>query len=401
MEPDEPAAPRSAAPSVGPVEAWHDFCRRLAAAGESVLTDPMVSDDRDRAEGLRALTRQVTFALQHAMEFRDPDFPAFHRYDDDVTKWGGPNADNNYLRCAIDPTGTYRLSADVTGCREAILSLGEGDMQLGQYGVFSECSLRDLDIVDGRLDVIISPDHHDGNWMATDPVVRQLTIRVYVVDWSDDAIPVFHIERLDRHVDRPAPLTPTRAAAALDEAAHWVETSMPYWLRYLDRARPEGMDNQLFSPGGAKGGAVNIVYGAGYWNLADDQAWVITFDEPDAFHWSIQTHTWPWFESGDLAHAQTSLNDQQAHIDTDGRVRVVVSRHDPGVPNWLDTEGRPVGMVAYRWIWTADRPTPEGTVVGLDAVIDRLPDDHPRVSPAARAEKAAERRRAVHRRFRR
>jgi hypothetical protein len=128
---------------------------------------------------------------------------------------------------------------------------------------------------------------------------------------------------------------------------------------------------------------------------------VITFDEPDAFHWSIQTHTWPWFESGDLAHAQTSLNDQQAHIDTDGRVRVVVSRHDPGVPNWLDTEGRPVGMVAYRWIWTADRPTPEGTVVGLDAVTDHLPDDHPRIPPAARAESAAGRRRAVHRRFRR
>ncbi|MEZ5168078.1 MAG: hypothetical protein R2695_16920 [Acidimicrobiales bacterium] len=220
--------------------------------------------------------------------------------------------------------------------------------------------------------------------MATDPVVRQLTIRVYVVDWAADAIPTFHIERLDRAGDRPAVLTVERAATALDEAAHWIETSVPYWLRYIDRARPEGLDNQLFAPGGAKGGAVNIVYGAGYWQLRDDEAWLITFERPDAFHWSIQTHTWPWFESGDLAHATTSLNDQQAHVDADGTVRVVVSAVDPGVPNWIDTEGRPVGMVAYRWIWARTTPTPTGEVVALTDLAAHLPDDHPSVGPAAR-----------------
>lgn len=382
-------------------EAWEDFCQRLAAAGRTVLSDPMAQGEREQAEGLRSLTRQATFAIQHAMEFRDPDFPAFHRFDDDVTKWGGPNADNNYLRCAIDPAGTYRLTADVAGCREAILSLGEGDMQLGQYGVFSEVSFRDLDIPGDQLDIVISPDHHDGNWMATDPLVRQLSIRIYVVDWAVDAIPTFHIERLDRAEDRPAVLTVERAQQSLDEAAHWVETSMPYWLRYIENARPEGSDNILFSPGGAKGGASNIVYGAGYWQLDDDQAWVITFDQPDAFNWSIQTHTWPWFESGDLAHAQTSLNDQQAHIDADGRVRVVVSHQDPGVPNWIDTEGRPTGMVAYRWIWTENRPTPDGTVIDLDDLRRHVPADHPATDPDARRTALAARRHAVHRRFRR
>jgi hypothetical protein len=102
-------------------ESWQEFCQRLSDLGTTVLADQMTTSPRDQAEGLRCLTRQVTFALQHAMEFREPNFPAFHRFDDDVTKWGGPNADNNYLRCAIDPAGTYRLTADVGGCREAIL----------------------------------------------------------------------------------------------------------------------------------------------------------------------------------------------------------------------------------------------------------------------------------------
>ena len=380
-------------------ESWQEFCQRLSDLGTTVLADQMTTGPRDQAEGLRCLTRQVTFALQHAMEFRDPDFPAFHRFDDDVTKWGGPNADNNYLRCAIDPAGTYRLTADVGGCREAILSLGEGDMQLGQYRVFSEVSLRDLTIGDDQLEIVISPDKHPGNWMATDPIVRQLSIRVYVVDWLADAIPEFHIERLDRDDDRPAVLDIERAGAALDEAASWVETSMPFWLRYIERAR--GADNTLFSPGGAKGGAVNIVYGAGYWNLTDDEAWVITFDQPEAFHWSVQTHTWPWFESGDLAHAQTSLNDLQTHIDADGKVRIVVSHHDPGVPNWIDTEGRPTGMVAYRWIWATTTPTPDGEVVALADVKRLLPADHPVTTPDDRREALARRRHAIHRRFRR
>ena len=383
------------------IAAWQDFCRRLADAGAAVLGDPMVASPRDEAEGLRALTRQMVFAVHDAMEFGDPDFPAFHRFDDDVTKWGGPNADNNYLRCAIDPAGTYLLSADVSGCRGAILSLGEGDMSLGKYGVYSEITLDDLDIVDGRLTLTISPEEQTGNWMPTDPAARQLSIRVYIVDWENDPIPDFTIERLDRPSDRPAPLTVERASAALDEAANWVETSMPYWLRYIERARPQGLDNTLFSPSGAKGGSSNIAYGAGYWSLDDEQAWVITFDRPEAFHWSIQTHTWPWFESGDLAHAQTSLNDQQTHVDTDGRVRVVVSHADPGVPNWIDTEGRPAGMVAYRWIRATTTPTPEGTVVAVGDLETCLPADHPRISAEQRRAALAARRRSVHRRFRR
>ena len=57
-----------------PIVAWQDFCRRLA--------------------------------LRHAMEFRDADLPAFPRFDDDAT-------------------ATHRRTADVSGCREAILSLGD------------------------------------------------------------------------------------------------------------------------------------------------------------------------------------------------------------------------------------------------------------------------------------
>ena len=389
--------------SLDPADAWRLFCDRIGEAGAAALADPMADGARNQAEGLRCLTRQLVFAVQHAVEFRDPDFPAFHRYDDDVTKWGGPNTDNHYLRCAIDPSGRYRLTADVTGCRDAILSLGEGDMQLGQYGVFSEVSLGDLHLTGGRLEVMIGPERPEGaaDWMATDPAVRQLTIRVYVCDWTADAIPDFYIERLDRPADRPTRLTVERMAGALDEAADWVERSIPFWLRFMEQARQRNTDNMLSPPLPAKGGADNIAYGGGFWNLEEDEAWLISFEPPEAFTWSIQTHTCPWFESGDLAHAQTSLNDVQAHTDRDGVVRAVVSHHDPGVPNWIDTEGRPVGMCIYRWVGASDMPAADAVAVPLAELRRHLPADHPTVTEDQRRRQLDARRQGVHRRFRR
>ena len=389
--------------SPDPADAWRQFCGRIAEAGAAALADPIAAGERSQAEGLRCLTRQLVFAVQHAVEFRDPDFPAFHRFDDDVTKWGGPNADNHYLRCAIDPSGLYRLTADVAGCRDAILSLGEGDMQLGQYGVFSEVALGDLHLHNDRLAVMIGPERPEGaaDWMATNPAVRQLGIRVYVCDWSADAIPDFYIERLDRPSDRPERLTVDRIAAALDEAADWVERSVPFWLRFMEQSRERNTDNVPAPPTQARGGADNIAYGGGFWNLGADEAWLISFEPPEAFTWSIQTHTWPWFESGDLAHAQTSLNDMQAHTDRDGVVRALVSHEDPGVPNWIDTEGRPVGMCIYRWVGASAMPAADAVVVPLAELRQYLPADHPTVTEDQRRQQLEARRRGVHRRFRR
>jgi hypothetical protein len=120
---------------------WAAFCDRLKAVGQRILQDDFPSAPRERAEGFRHLGRLAVFALQWSLDFSDPEFPAFYRYDDDVVKWGGPNADNHYQRAKIDPRGTYRITGNVAGLRELILSTPEGDMQLGQLRVFEERNL--------------------------------------------------------------------------------------------------------------------------------------------------------------------------------------------------------------------------------------------------------------------
>jgi hypothetical protein len=393
---------RSAGEQLVRGEAWRDFCRRLEAVGERILADDFPSDPHGRAEGFRHLGRITTYALQWFLDFQDGEFPAFHRYDDDVVKWGGPNADNHYLRAKVDPRGSYRLSLDARGLRELILSTPEGEMQLDQYRVFAERSLADLEVgADGRLEVILSAEEHPGNWMPLHPETDHVLVRLYVSDWDRDAAPPVYIERIGKEGLAPARLEPATVATALDRAATWVERTVVYWMRFLTMRRAQAQDNVLSPPQTVPGGAADILYGAGWWKLAPDEVLLIECAAPAARYWSFLLYSAPWFESLDVANRSTSLSGEQMQIDEDGRFRLVVSAVDPAIPNWLDTEGRPDGLVSYRYVWSSDAPVPASRVVKVRSLREHLPAFTPSFDGAARRDQIVRRRRAIARRFRR
>ena len=89
----------------------------------------------------------------------------------------------------------------------------------------------------------------------------------------------------------------------------------------------------------------------------------------------------------------------QAHVDEDGRVRIVVGRSDPGTPNWIDIGHRPEGLLVYRYVGTRTRPVPEGLTVPIATVRVHVPADHPVVDAAARRAGLARRRALVRRRY--
>lgn len=382
-------------------QSWARFCGRLADLGRRIEEPDFPGDDRGRAEGHRYLTRLLVFALRMELEFADPAHPAFFRYEDPWTQWGGPNADNMYQRATIDPAGSYRIWLDATGISQLLVSLSDGDMALGQFGVYGERALDELDVADdGRLEIVISPERHSGNWIPMNPDARLVTIRQFQADWDHDRVAVAHIERLDGDGASPPPPDPAGVADGLDRAATWVEASLVFWNDYLRDALEAATVNEMSSPRSPPGGADNIAYGSGFWDLADHEALVVTCERPDADYWSFQIHTLNWFESGDFAQRQTSLNHAQTHVDGDGRIRIVVAHRDPGTPNWIDTEARPIGLLAYRWVRARTMPTPTAEVVPLDGLARYLPADHPAITPAGRRAALARRRRQVLARYR-
>jgi hypothetical protein len=376
--------------------AWQTLCDRLAAIGERIAADPYPATGPEHAVGVRHLARQLVLALQGELEHGDPAHPSFHRYEEPWAQWGGANPDNVYTRAAIDPAATYRVRGTAAGVRTAIFSLVEGDMHLGKYGVFEERTLAELAVADdGAFELWISPDAHDGNWMATHPDARYLLVRQYVCDWERDRAAVLAIDRVDTDGIPPAPPTEPELTDALVRATDWVEHSVDYWCTYVERARASLPRNRMAPPGTPKGGAPNIAYGAGWWDLGPDDALVLTSERPDADYWGFTVHHRFRLDSGDFASRSTSLNMTQAFVDDDNSVRIVIAASDPGVPNWIDTESRPEGMLVYRSIGTRTRPVPDAVVVPAGEVREHLPATHPHVGPAQRREQLARRRAAV------
>ena len=85
----------------------------------------------------------------------------------------------------------------------------------------------------------------------------------------------------------------------------------------------------------------------------------------------------------------------QTAVDDDARIRLVVAHDDPGVPNWIDTEHQPEGMLVYRSIGTRSRPDARvPQVVPIAALRDHLPARIRSIDAAERREQLARRRAA-------
>jgi hypothetical protein len=382
-----------------PSDPWRGLCDELLRVADSLGEEPFPQDGRGRAEGMRHLARQLLIALEGELEHSDPRNPSFHRYEEPWSQWGGPNPDNVYLRAVVDPAATYRVSGNVDGVRAAIFSVCEGDMHLGQYRVFGERTLNSFNVADdGAFECILSTREHSGNWLPLHDEARLFLVRQYQCDWARDRVARLHIDVVDGDISPRVPAV-ADVGAALRRAGEWVARSVEYWCAYAERARQAIAPNTVVPPTTPRGGAPNIAYGSIWWALAAEDALVIEFDEPDADYWGWTIHNRFWFDSGDFANRQTSMNRSQTYVDADGRVRLVVSARDPGVPNWIDTEDRREGMLVYRYVGARTKPVPTARVAAYDAVRSVFPDGHPSVSAEQRRSAIAARRAAVYGRY--
>jgi len=380
--------------------AWRVHQDRIRSAGERISGDGFPTDPRLRAEGYRYVKRLEALARQIYIEFPSTTHPMLFRYGDDTTPFGATNIDNNYYRAMLDPTGTYRLSADVTGVKEILFSVQDGEFVFGRVDVLAEAGLGDLEISDGHLELVLGGPERPSNWLPLGPDAAYLNVREFVSDWEHDALAEFHLERLD--TDTPVEnLTPAALVTAFDQAATWVEASVETWQQYAAMLRQFTPVNELAAPRPAEGGAQNMLHGGTQWDLEAHQALVAEFDRPEATYWSIQTYVIDWMQPLDFVNRVTGLNDGQLRVDDDGKVRIVLAHTDPGVPNWLDTSGLRQGLLTYRYVKPTVAPAPTTVLVDVASVRHHLPDSTPVVTAEDRAAQVAARRRGIARRFRR
>ena len=99
----------------------------------------------------------------------------------------------------------------------------------------------------------------------------------------------------------------------------------------------------------------------------------------------------------DFQNRQTSLNGWLAHIDADGKVRLVIGASDPEHPNWLDTAGNRRGIICYRLLdCTRALAEPRCCVVQAEQLAEVLPAEAARPEADARRTRRLLLRRRLH-----
>jgi hypothetical protein len=375
--------------------AWSAFCDALKQAGDRILEPDFPDSELERAEGFRHLAQQAVCWLTWGVGHGDPDDPRFMRQNDLFTRWGGPNVDNLYKHARVDAAGTYRIRGHMHSCEEFLLAVRIGNMHQQQYGTLHEVTATDLGITpDSAFEIVLGgpePASPEVRWVPLPEGARMVAIREYYYDWREAEPAVFTIERLDTPGGPPARLTPRALADRLDEARSQFSRSITYWNDYQRAARGRGADNTFIQPRTEPKGLKGLVYAFCFYRLAPGEALVVECEAPVARYWSYQLYQLGWFEPVESIHRTGGLNHTQITPDPNGRIRVVVAHADPGIANWLDTEGRSEGMLTFRCAWADNRPEPTAAVVRVDELAAHLPPGAPRITPEERRARIAAR----------
>jgi len=378
--------------------AWNDLCEALRRAGHEILSEGTPDSPRMRAEGFRHLAGLLVSGVRQSFEMADPARPRFWRNPDSAAKWGAENSDNQYLWTCVDPALTYRIRGHRGSAYEFLIEAKRGYMQLGDAANYATLTADQIETEeDGSFEVVASAKEHPGNWLPLGPDARYVLVRQYFNDWEHEDPARFWITCVDS-AGVPAPAAePATVARRLDAAGHWVETTIRFWNGWVADMRAAHKPGELQPAIHMTGGADDIRYGNDLYRVAPDQALILETEPPRARYWSFQLCSL-WFETLDYTNRQTSLNGDQIHVDSDGRVRVVIAHRDPGVPNWLDASGHTEGMIQYRWIWSQTSPHPSVRTVPLAELREALPADTPVVTPEQRRRVVAARQEHVARR---
>jgi hypothetical protein len=323
----------------------------------------------------------------------DPVLSVQRASTDDILTWGMECPDCIYLRATLRGSETYRLYGNRGTARYVGLQTMDGIVST------SNSLVDDLDVdADGNFEVILSAEQRDGNWLALQGDHPTLVVRHFFYDWDTEKPSSLQIERLgaevvpqDRSVDLE--MAVPRQLYALGEFVH---DNLKFFLDFNAGPPPNGFMPAIDRT--AIGAAAENRPVIGRFELEPDEALILEVEPPEGVYWSYSLGN-QWWETIHYGRHQSSLNAHQAHVDSDGVLRVVVCSRDPGVANWLDAAGHSNGAVILRCVRTQTAPTPAARVVKFTDIDAILPGDTKRITPHERARIIGARRRAVHDRF--
>ncbi len=316
------------------------------------------------------------------------------------SRWGIDNPDSIYRVIPISGSERYVIRGRVAERRMTENYFTLWDPKMNTIDVLSG---HDLVLDDDRrfeISVDAEPAGDRPNHIRSNASAQEFYIRDVMLDWALDEPNELEIERLG-----DAPTTPART---IDEQA---ELTVEYMNRFAEftqkiaRGMTSGPVNQMQLAWSADtGGALRKqIYVGGHFELEDDDALVIDVNDGGAAYFVVPTGN-IWGTTFDIAHRTSTLNKAQAHPNVDGTYTFVLSKHDPGVYNWIDPCDFSKGILTLRMAEFPDsRPEPglsaQSRLVSMSKLKETLPDETRFVTAEERAQQLADRAAGYHRRL--
>ncbi|MCY4425965.1 MAG: DUF1214 domain-containing protein [Halieaceae bacterium] len=362
---------------------WEHYLDLLKDTG-NFLENPMVPYAPERVPGYLFMTLAQAYSLIVAS---DPDFPEFTPYVNHTFNIAGPNPDTVYYFTSIDTSNTYRIY----GNRGTVYAL---DFQLGyDYfgfaekvgGVLQKKTFDEIDVAaDGSFEILLGtkiPAGYKGNWIELDERVNFFVTRQ--IAYHPDEIAANMV--IEKVAGEPTPKRYPDAHSELQAIVDYVKYSSAAWLDLPGVLVKQGVINRFVIPDWAdEGGVTGQVYQHGLYDVAADEAMIVTVRLPEQCdYWNVQTTDMLW-QTHDFMRTQSSFNGHIDRSDGDGLTRIVFSHRDPGAKNWIDLNDFDRGYVLMRWINCQPDREPQVELIKFAELNEYLPADTTTVTPEQR-----------------
>jgi hypothetical protein len=396
-------------------DAWHTFCERLKDAGDKVFKDANPAAPIMRADAFRFLTQNLGQAFPLALETRDPAFPQIHYFTHPTMKLGGDVADFTYRQAWISGDHAYRITGrkgtarwfnlTVQGPRPERIPGTDLPPLHEPFGDVPESNIFGHQIetdADGEFELFIGGTPRRANWLPTTPGSRKLFIREAFDAWFETPT-TLTIERIGMVTPPPIP-SPNRMIEAFGWAGEFLMGAMRDWPEHPWTAAGGIVDPQqrnAFPTDRRADDAADAKRGRMVahmvWRLAPDEALIVEMDNHDGF-WMFNMGN-VFVGSLDYLHRPVSYTPARTCIGADDVVRLVVAHDDPGVANWLDTQGLSDGNLTYRNLMSQNPATFRTRLVKRPNLMAELPEDTVLFTPEERGRQLQDRYRSIKLRF--
>ena len=325
----------------------------------------------------RTMMHMLEGALVGNME-ADPAYPRMAEMFTPDRKYIGDNPDGIYYDAAISAEHEYVIRGKMKGAVYVSITI-EAGMEDGSMSSETLAVLNDdhFDVAeDDSFELWLGGPEKPRGWIAIPEGASRVTTRHYFEDETPAGAnpaknPEWVIERVSPAPTRPYP-TGDSIAAGIGRVSTFLRSRTlgrpPFGQGGTPPSFVSFQPNNFPAPAKPDNlgwAAADAHYCMAPYFVGDGQALIITGRWPTCR--AANLVLWNRFMQGyDYAHEQVSLNRTQTKLEADGSFRIAIAHEDPGLPNWINTQGQMFGLAFWRFMLAeGDVEAPVAEVVEL------------------------------------